>query len=373
MLKIPNFSDLKVAVIGDIMLDEYYDCTVDRISPEAPVMVCKTDQSKRTITLGGAGNVALNCKRLGSEVHLYGILGSDEYGNAIHRICNSEKILCLTKDGVIINTICKTRYRKGHNQIIRIDYENSDLPYEHDKYNNNYNLQNKLFEDFKSYINNYNLVILSDYNKGTLNEQLCIDIIDLCIKHNIPVYIDPKGYDWEKYSGATCLTPNLKEFHDLISDDPLDKYKELIKEIVYDAQETLDIYNLKSILITKGKYGMSYIDRERDFHYKKDTQEVFDVSGAGDTVISTFAMARIKGYDYKDAVILADLAAKTVIRKSGTYAISIEELTEEINKYNLQYESKFITTDKKLTPEEIEKLRKECYLRYINKKEGDLY
>jgi D-beta-D-heptose 7-phosphate kinase/D-beta-D-heptose 1-phosphate adenosyltransferase len=325
MLTLPDFEKTKIAVIGDIILDEYYDCTIDRISPEAPVLIARTDESRKKYSLGGAANTAKNCSGLGAKTTLFGIMGDDEVSLKINLLCNKNNIKSYFCSIMNTTTIRKVRYRKDYNQIIRIDYENKNKPYHTDK--PNYKL---LINAFKISSDSFDAVILSDYNKGTLSEHLCQEIIEICNKKKIPIFVDPKGLSWSKYEGATCLTPNFKEFQQMTREDvTIDN-----NDICSLARDIISDFSLDYILITKGKNGISFIDHDTMFHEYTDAQEVYDVSGAGDTVIVTFALCIINGLSFQEAVKMSNLAAKLVIRKSGTQAITHYELKKEYeNKY----------------------------------------
>jgi D-beta-D-heptose 7-phosphate kinase/D-beta-D-heptose 1-phosphate adenosyltransferase len=329
MFTLPNYNLLNVAVIGDVLLDVYYDCKIERISPEAPVLIAKTNCNQKKMALGGAANVANNCAGLKANVDLYGIVGYDKTAVEMKQLCDAKNIKAHFYASENVSTIHKVRYKKDHNQVIRIDFEGDKRPYKVDA-----RLYYKLQDDFFDNVEKYHLVILSDYNKGTLKEYLCQNIINKCNAYNIPIFVDPKGVSWGKYDRATCLTPNLREFQQMVSEDITLTCN---KNIVQAAKEIINDFTLNYLLITKGKQGISFINNNEHFNVLTDAQEVFDVSGAGDTVISTFALSITSGYcNYREAIKLANSAAKVVIKKVGTQAITYAELEREINNQNMK-------------------------------------
>lgn len=335
---LPNYNLLNVAVVGDILLDVYYDCKIERISPEAPVLIAKTSENQRKITLGGAANVANNCVGLNANVDLYGIIGYDKVAVEIKQLCDERRIKTYFHLSENISTIQKVRYKKDHNQVIRIDFEKNKRPYKVDA-KIYYQLQDEIIKN----INKYHLVILSDYNKGTLEGDLCQNIINKCNELSIPTFIDPKGTSWGKYDRATCLTPNFKEFQQMVNEDITLTCN---KNIISAAKEIINDFSLNYLLITKGKRGITFINNEEHFNMTTDAQEVYDVSGAGDTVIATFALSVASGFcNHKEAVKLANIAAKTVIKKVGTQAITLSELEREISKYDMACYTKLVNEE----------------------------
>jgi len=320
---LPDFTSLRVAVIGDAMLDEYYDCSIDRISPEAPVIIARTDLTRKKVTLGGAANTAKNCAGLGANVTLFSVVGEDKCGQSIRTLCLKNKIKTQLFSAPHINTIRKVRYRQHHHQIIRIDYENSNQPYKSDS-----SIYYCLISSFTELINNFDLVILSDYNKGTLNEDTCQKIIYHSRNFNLPIFVDPKGTLWSKYEGATCLTPNFNEFKQM-TDYEIDITNNYSINVA--AKDILRDFCLDYMLITKGEHGINYIGNDNEWCWEiSDPEEVYDVSGAGDTVISVFAMSIISKFYPLESVKLANIAAGIVIKKSGTQSIEFHELEEAV-------------------------------------------
>jgi D-glycero-beta-D-manno-heptose-7-phosphate kinase len=325
LLKFKNIKNKSIAVIGDIMLDVYYDCIVDRISPEAPIPIVKTTEGTRTLSLGGAANVALNCNQMGIKTYLFGSMGTDwaktEITNMLN-LCGINYSYSLSKNP----TVVKVRYRSGHHQIIRIDFEEEN-PIEIPEWG-----RQALIDSIIENSENFDAIIISDYNKGTITEKLCTKVIKFAESHSIPIFIDPKGIEWYKYEGATCITPNMKEFKAMCNraNGNLFVLEECARELMSD-------FAFENILITKGKDGMSLISEDQSFHLPTDAVEVFDVSGAGDTVISVFALAYISGYPITLCTRIANLAAKIAVKKKGTQPITLDEL-------NLEFKNGFSQT-----------------------------
>lgn len=303
---LPDFKKASILVIGDIMLDRYWFGDTARISPEAPVPIVKINSIDHRP--GGAGNVALNISALGATVTLAGLTGNDEAAHTLksqlenagvnHQLCISEQL----------STIIKLRIISKHQQLIRLDFEN--------KFTEAH--QDILFQAVQQYISNQKLIILSDYNKGTLtNPQL---FIDLARQHNIPVLVDPKGTDFNIYKNATIITPNLKEFEQVVGPCRTDE------EMINKGRNLLAAHHISSLLITRGEYGMTFIDAQQAIHFPAYAREVFDVTGAGDTVIGVLGSAFAAGLDLISATALANLAAGLVVGKLGAATISTAEL-----------------------------------------------
>ncbi len=307
-----------VLVVGDVMLDRYYYGEVKRISPEAPVPVTRVRSQKET--MGGAANVAHNLARLGCRTFLAGVVGQDDNRNILSGLLDDRGIV---QDGLIVKegpTTTKLRVIGGHQQMIRLDFEEA-APV------------NQAQEDqLKEYIGqaltaeNIGSVIISDYAKGVCTPALCRYSIDQCNEKGIPIVIDPKGTDWQKYKGVPYITPNLKELQEAAntgipnSDEDVKRIAQLIKRR----------YQIKNIVVTRSEKGLSLVGAKRCVHIPTHAQEVFDVSGAGDTVIAVLAAALAAGLDAADAAYLANLAAGIVVGKVGTYAISRQELLDAL-------------------------------------------
>ena len=311
----------KVLIVGDVMLDKYYFGEVHRISPEAPVPITRVIKEKET--LGGAGNVAHNLALLGCATLLAGVVGQDEHRTGLLRLLDSKNIC---HEGLMIKkgpTTTKLRVIGGHQQMMRLDFEEI------------HPIEQEIEDRLKAYIKivieqQVGCVIISDYNKGVCTPTLCQFIIECCTESNIPVIVDPKGSNWHKYMGASYITPNLKELNEAVHIE-VPNHDEEIKRA---AQSIRRKYHIKNIVITRSEKGLSLIGARRSAHIPTLAQEVFDVSGAGDTVIAVLGAALAGGLDPSDAAYLANMAAGVVVGKVGTYAISREELLATLENSN---------------------------------------
>jgi len=310
-LEMPQFQHARLLVIGDVMLDRYWHGEASRVSPEAPVPVVKV--GNREDRPGGAGNVALNMAALGSAVRLVGIVGNDETGLELLSRLNAAGVYCDFLQSADKPTITKLRVIGQHQQLIRLDFEQefeaADI----------IGLQGKV----KSLIGDSQVMVLSDYGKGALQETA--NLIELGRSKDIPIIVDPKGTNFEKYRGATLLTPNLSEFEAVAG------YSNNEEEFVNKGLRLVKDLNLEAILITRGEHGMTLIRPDSpELHLPARAQEVFDVTGAGDTVISVLAAAMAAGNGLADSTALANLAAGLVVGKLGTAAISGPELRRAV-------------------------------------------
>ena len=309
-----NFSKAKILVVGDLILDKYYHGSVSRISPEAPVPVI-LKQYEKTVP-GGAGNVANNIKKLGAAVSLVGIAGNDPNGWLLSSLLKEEGI----ETNMITGgnpTVTKTRIIGEHQQICRLDVEKDTPPSEEEKI--------QLSEILETMIPLHDLVVISDYDKGLINAETAAYIIKKSKKHHKQLIIDPKKKNWSLYSGAHLLTPNLKEFNEICQRLQLDE-----TELVSSGQAIREKHNLDNLLITLSDKGMMLITAKEHFHIETVKKEVFDVSGAGDTVIATLAACLSRELDIKRAVEIANIAAGIVVGKFGTAPITLKELQEAL-------------------------------------------
>ncbi len=303
---------VKVLVVGDIMLDKYYFGDVERISPEAPVPVVHVKRVENRI--GGAGNTALNLSNLGINVDILGIIGNDEYGK---ELINMLKENNFRTDFILIlsrATTTKIRVISRNQHLIRIDFEDiKSLEVEFEK---------KVLSLLQAIIKNYEVVIISDYNKGLISENISQFVINNA-KFTI---VDPKGRSWNKYRSANIITPNVKELSEGLNlildneDDVLEKAGKM----------AISMFNFKSILITRSEKGLSYIDKERILHVPTYAQEVFDVSGAGDTVVAALTFGILCNLDMEDILKFTNLCAGIVIKHIGTYAIKKEDILNSL-------------------------------------------
>lgn len=304
-------------VIGDLMLDRYLWGKVERISPEAPVPVVLLDHE--TEAAGGAANVAANLVGLGMHTRLVGCIGADDNGARLKRAIHG---LGIDTSGLLHAethpTIAKTRVLGGHQQMLRLDHENR-APYTNKDMHALTRLVHQMLADRPA------VVLLSDYAKGVLTSTLCQTVITEAKRLGIPVLVDPKGRDYRKYHGATALTPNKRETAEACHAD------------VHDNAALLDAAThlrrnlaLEFLAVTRGEEGISLIEDNHSLHIPATARQVFDVSGAGDTVIATLAAGLVAGLNRRDALHLANLAAGVVVGKVGTVPIARAELLHEL-------------------------------------------
>ena len=310
-LSLPSFESAKVLVIGDLMLDRYWHGGSSRISPEAPVQVVNVNQIEERP--GGAGNVALNISSLGCSAKLIGITGEDEAASSLETRLSAADVDCDFEKVADVPTITKLRVISRQQQLIRLDFE------EHFKGRGVEGLASRM----EQHIKGCGAVVLSDYAKGTLEKVR--QLIQIANKHNVPVLVDPKGHDFEKYQGATLITPNLHEFEAVVG------HCEDERELVEKGIELLNKHQWQALLITRGEHGMTLLrPNQPELHLPALAREVFDVTGAGDTVIGTLASALAAGSKIEDAVALANTAAGIVVVKLGTATVSAHELRRKL-------------------------------------------
>ena len=312
-LTLPRFDQAKVLVIGDVMLDRYWHGSTSRISPEAPVPVVKVGQIEDRP--GGSGNVALNIASLGAAAWLIGATGQDEAADALQTRLEAAGVFCEFARIPNVPTITKLRVMSQHQQLIRLDHEEAFA-----------GLSGDIIEEKASkLLDGIGAVVLSDYNKGTL--QGCQQLIRQARTRNIPVLVDPKGTTFERYKGASLITPNLSEFEAVVG------HCKNEQELVSKGQQLLRELELEALLITRSEHGMTLIrENEPELHLPARAREVFDVTGAGDTVISVFASALAAGSEMPHAAALANIAAGIVVAKLGTATVSMPELRREVNR-----------------------------------------
>jgi D-beta-D-heptose 7-phosphate kinase / D-beta-D-heptose 1-phosphate adenosyltransferase len=311
-------SDKWVLVIGDLMLDRYLVGDVQRISPEAPVPVVLLKQQNDRA--GGAANVAANLAELGVETHIAGCVGQDTEASILVGLINR---LGISTDAVIHSetrpTTAKTRVMSSHQQIVRVDQESSEAFNEAESTE----LRVRIDEAVK---NKPAIVILSDYAKGVLTQSFCKAIIKECNFAGIPVIADPKGLDYSKYHGATALTPNKKETAEACGVSINDS-----KALLAGAKELKKKLGLQFLAVTRGEEGITLLEGSEEHQIAATAKQVFDVSGAGDTVIATLAAGLIHGLTAQEALQLANTAAGIVVGKVGTVPINRDELLNELS------------------------------------------
>lgn len=316
MMNYPDFTTANIIVIGDIMLDRYYWGKVARISPEAPVPVVKV--TRKTRSMGGAGNVARNLAGLKCPLSLLAVCGNDTEGAYLSRTLTAEKIDHHLAVSAEHPTTTKTRVIGQGQQLLRLDEEETGAIAKA--------VETELLQQFESRIDSAGAVILSDYGKGIFNGDFAQKIITRCKSKNIPVFVDPKGGDWQRYSGAACITPNESEFS-LIA--PFDPGSDADLEV--KAGEIIAALDLSHLLVTRGARGMSLLSPGRAaVHIPTKAREVYDVSGAGDTVIACLAAAKAAGLSMAAAAKLANTAAGVVVGKLGTWPINSLELKQAL-------------------------------------------
>ncbi len=312
MKNLKNFTP-KILVIGDLMIDHYLWGSCERISPEAPVQI--VDISKETTVLGGGGNVINNLKALGASVSVSGVIGSDENGV---ELINLLKNIGVDVGGIIVQngrkTSKKSRVIAASQQILRYDKESKE---EIEK-----SSVEKILSSLANSVSDYDAVILSDYGKGVLTDELCQGVIKLCNKAGIKVLVDPKGSDYSKYSGAYLLTPNKKEA--MLATKIEIKEKGSLKEALLKMKQEAD---LTISLITLSEDGIATYDDEMKI-FPTVAKEVFDVTGAGDTVIASIAFALSAGKNIEEACKFANLAAGVVVGKIGSATVTLDEIEE---------------------------------------------
>lgn len=307
--QIANFSRARLLIVGDVMLDRYWFGNTSRISPEAPVPVVRVDELKECA--GGAGNVALNSAALGSQVTLMGLVGEDEVATSLAAVLNKPNISTQLLPVAEKKTITKLRVLSRHQQLIRLDFEDGFSKQE----------ATQLEHVYSEHLKQVDAVLLSDYAKGTLAN--VEKLIQLAKAQNLPVIIDPKSADFSIYSGATLLTPNRKEFEQCVG--PCSSGQELAEK----GKLLLIRHQLQALLVTLGEDGMLLLrNNEPAIHFQAKTQEVYDVTGAGDTVIAVIASALASGQDLAKAVELSNIAAGIVVRKLGAATVSEIELQQ---------------------------------------------
>lgn len=312
-----SVAEKSVLVIGDLMLDRYLIGEVDRISPEAPVPVVLLKQQNERA--GGAANVAANLAQLGIKTMMAGVIGDDAEGRSLLQML---KGLHISSNAIVTSaerpTVTKTRILGGHQQMMRLDME-SRAPFTNMETSSLLHLIINAMEQKPS------AIILSDYAKGVLSDELCRAVINKANALDIPVLVDPKGRDYSKYQGATALTPNKKETAEACGVSSADNEK-LLKA----AAKLRDELGLQFLAVTRGEEGISLLEKDQTIHIPAAAKQVFDVSGAGDTVIATLAAGLVHGLSHRQAFELANIAAGIVVGKVGTVPIDREELLAEL-------------------------------------------
>jgi len=300
-------------VIGDLMIDEYLWGNVERISPEAPVQVVSVERD--TMTLGGAGNVVNNLVKLGAHVAVAGVIGAGTKGDTLLNMLEDKRV---NTAGLIQDskraTTRKTRIIGGHQHVLRIDREtNKAISEDH---------VDRLVSFAQKHVHDYHLVLLSDYGKGLFPRNLLQRLIDVANEAQKAVIVDPKGLNFDKYAGATAMTPNKREASLAAGNEIVDH-----DSLVSAGEKLLHETAVKALLVTCGTEGMVLFEQGKaPFRIRAEARQVFDVSGAGDTVVSVLGLGLASGGSFKEAAELANVAAGIVVGKVGTATVSREEL-----------------------------------------------
>lgn len=304
---LPEFSNANVLIVGDLMLDRYWGGSTSRISPEAPVPVVNVSTNEDRP--GGAANVAINAAMLGAKVNLLGLCGEDENATILKQRLAAFDVKCHFTAVPDKDTITKLRVMSRNQQLLRLDFEQSFVQTD----------KAAMVAQYETLLADADIVILSDYAKGCLADPQ--PLIIAAKKANKCVIVDPKGTDFAKYTGATLITPNKSEFEAVagVADDEPSRAAQ--------AHQLKEQLALQALLLTRSEEGMTlYQAQQEDFHLPAKAKEVFDVTGAGDTVVSTLAVAYAAGASLQDACVLANLAASIVVGKLGTSSVTATEL-----------------------------------------------
>lgn len=308
------FPQRTVMVVGDLMLDKYVWGACSRISPEAPVPVVHAQ--RRSVTLGGAANVAVNLASLGVRTELAGFVGSDTDGDLMRSICVDHQIGTSAIVGLAsMATTSKMRILADNHQLVRVDDESSAAKTKEESDVLLGVIRGKLESGQVS------ALILSDYAKGTTTTYFCQALMSLCRSLEVPVYVDPKGRDYEKYRGATAIKPNRLELSVL---DEAMQWKS--PDHVASARKLREFLGLDFVALTLGAKGIAVVEADAVHEMPTMARDVFDVSGAGDTVAATMVASLVSGLSLRDAVTMGNLAAADVIARTGTVSITRDAL-----------------------------------------------
>jgi len=312
---IPPFQLAHILIIGDIMLDRYWSGETSRISPEAPVPIVRIQQQQECP--GGAGNVALNVKSLGAKVTLIGVTGTDEAASRLLKLLADAGIDCQINQLAHLPTVTKLRVLSRHQQLIRLDFEAPMTDFD----------TQWVPRQMQELVESVDLIILSDYGKGVLAP--VVELIEIARAADKPVLVDPKGKDFQKYQGATLITPNLSEFEAVVG------HCANLSALVEKGDNLRQQLKLSALLITRSQEGMTLLQEQHPpLHLPAHAQEVFDVTGAGDTVIGVLAASLAAGENWPNATALANLAAGLVVTKLGAASVTVAELEHTLHLQN---------------------------------------
>ncbi|MGB5512511.1 MAG: bifunctional D-glycero-beta-D-manno-heptose-7-phosphate kinase/D-glycero-beta-D-manno-heptose 1-phosphate adenylyltransferase HldE [Woeseiaceae bacterium] len=310
-IHIPDFSQTRVIVVGDVMLDRYLFGSTARISPEAPVPVVHVHETDDRP--GGAANVAVNLASLGVSTRLLGVVGADAAAAALEKILAARGIVCDFSCATDRPTITKTRVQSRGQQLIRLDEENvAAMP------------GDTMLHALRETLDGAGAVVLSDYGKGALSD--VVALISACREAGVPVLVDPKGNDFSKYRGASVITPNQSEFEAVVGICATDE------ELVSRGRALLEQLDLEALLVTRSEKGMLLLEAgAAPVFLSTQAREVYDVTGAGDTVIATLAGALASGEDFASSAALANITAGLVVRKIGVATVTPGEISASLH------------------------------------------
>ena len=310
IIKLKNrLKSTRILVVGDVMLDRYWFGSADRISPEAPVPVVRVDKTE--YRLGGAGNVALNIAKQGVRVNLLSVRGDDQEGRELESLLERNHIeshLLIDKQ---LSTTIKTRVIAQHQQLVRIDFESTPT----------HEVLNQALKRYVDLVSDADAIVFSDYGKGGL--QHIAQMIREANKADKCVLVDPKGVDFERYCGASYITPNKSELRNVVG--PWESEEELTQKVNTLRRDL----SLTGVLVTRSEEGMSLFREGHSLNFPTSAQEIYDVSGAGDTVLGVFAAMLASGCDVEESVAFANRAAGIVVGKLGTATVNFDELFPE--------------------------------------------
>lgn len=314
---VSRFRNKRLLVIGDLILDHHIFGSVDRVSPEAPVPVVWAN--RENFVPGGAANVGLNLSAMGAKVSICGVTGNDHFGKSLFSLIDNRDISTklIVKDSKRPTTL-KTRVIANHQQVVRVDWESLEFLT---------STTNKLIlNKIKNNLNNFDAVIVEDYGKGVVNPSLLEELVDLCRRKNKIITVDPKEEHFDYYEDVTALTPNLKEAQAAAGIKIRNK-----NQLPFLGKIIMKKLNPKALLITLGEDGMLLFSEDTHYHIPTAALEVFDVSGAGDTVISAFTLALTAGASYREAAMIANFAAGVVVGKLGAATADRREINRAID------------------------------------------
>lgn len=309
---LPDYRQVSILVIGDLILDRYWHGPIERVSPEAPVPVVQVEESEERA--GGAANVAMNIASLGGKVHVIGLTGRDESSQVLKKLLTSLNISCNFAELPECSTLTKLRVLSRGQQMIRLDFEENFKHLD----------PTLILSRMESVLSDVKAVIMSDYAKGSLEHVQ--QFIRKAREYNVPLFIDPKGASFDRYSGATLLKPNMAEFENVVGRVGSGE------EFVEKGLGLISDYELGALLVTRGTQGMTLLRRDMEpFHLTTQAKDVYDVTGAGDTVIAVLAASFAAGTSLSEACMLANVAAGIVVGKLGTSTVETVELAGAIH------------------------------------------